>query len=85
MSLDKREIRIVFEERERIKMKAAFFAADLRRNRQITLPIENIKALAAHLGVVTQDFDGCSLQLQIHAIRINNVWKSLSSIEDKTK
>ena len=63
-------------------MKAAFFAADLRKNRQVTVPIENIKVLAAYLGIPTYRLVDCSLQLEIKAIRINNVWKSISSVEE---
>ena len=66
-------------------MKAAYFAAKMRRNRQVTVPVENLKRLAALTGVPTYELDGCSLQLEIKAIQINNVWKTISSIEEENK
>jgi len=64
-------------------LKAAVFGAELRRNRQVTIPFENINALAVHFSKPTTSFVGCSLQLEIKAIQINGIWKNLSSAEEK--
>ncbi len=66
-------------------MKAAHFAAKLRRNRQITVPMPNLKVIAVLGHVPTYQLEGCILQLEIKAIQINNVWKNISSLEEEHK
>ncbi len=69
--------------RERVR--AAKFNAELRRNRQLTLPKENLDAIAHHLQLSTNSLCGCVLELNISAIRINNVTYRIPPTGEKEK
>jgi len=64
-------------------MKAAKFYAQLRGNRQMTLPKENLDAIAQHLHQTTSSLYGCVLELNISAIRYKNITYRLSSTDER--
>ena len=70
-------------------MKAKYFTAALRRNRQLTIPQSNIQMIGQHMQKRTAELAGCILELEIHAIHINGIRYRISSIEenmfDRTK
>jgi len=63
-------------------MKAKYFTATLRRNRQVTVPQSNILILCNQMQKRTAELAGCILELEIIAIHINGRRYRISSIEE---
>ena len=63
-------------------MKAKYFTATLRRNRQVTVPQSNILMIGQHMQKRPAEIVGGILEFEILAIHINGTRYRISSIEE---